>query len=145
MQRKALSPVIASVILSGMVLVVGAGVWSYSYGAASMMANDYADTTIDMVHTISERFCIEKVHYDNTTEYIHVWVYNYGSIEINTTISIKIGDTTYPDSTYRIINSKQIERVPFYIGEPDLAPSEEVVIEIVTTKSNQESVKYYVP
>ncbi len=81
--RRALSPVIASVILSGMVLVIGAGVWSYSYGAASVMANDYSDMTLEMVHTIAERFCIEKVHYDSTTEDIHVWVYNYGKISFN--------------------------------------------------------------
>lgn len=38
--RKGVSPVIATVILSGVVLMIGGGLWSYSLEAPSSVATD---------------------------------------------------------------------------------------------------------
>ena len=143
--RRALSPVIASVILSGMVLVIGAGVWSFSYGAASAMASDYSDTTIDMVHTIAERFSIEKVHYDSSTETIHVWVYNYGTISTSFDVTIKIDGSIYEEFDNSLA-SKELKQVTIDISaELGLSSYENVIIEIVSERSNTEFMTYYVP
>lgn len=145
MNRKALSPVIASVILAGMVLVIGAGVWSYSYSAASAMANDYADDTIEMVNSIIERFCIEKVHYDNTTETIELWVYNYGKIRLIADITVKIDGNSYETSDVSIA-SMELRYVSVDVSaELGLSSYDDVIIEIITERNNQEYMTYYVP
>jgi len=145
MKRKGISPVIASIILSATVLVVGTGVWSYSYGASSMMANDYSETTIDMVHTISERFCVEKVHYDNTTEYVHVWLYNYGNIVISVDTTVKINGSSYYEPEITII-SKEIKKVSIDVtAEPVLVENDVFTVEILTARDNTEKITYYVP
>lgn len=143
--RRALSPVIASVILSGMVLVIGAGVWSYSYGAASAMASDYSDTTLEMVHTIAERFCIEKVHYDSSTEDIHVWVYNYGSVSTTVDVILKIDGNTYSDPDIAL-GTTELKQITIDVGaEGGLVSYEDVIIEIISERSNTEFMTFYVP
>ena len=144
-RRKALSPVIASVILSGMVLAIGGMVWSYSYGAASTMANDYADETIDMVHTIIERFIIEKVYYDSSTETIDVWVYNYGSIEVTVESTITINGNEYSGEETEITSQEVAEISIDVSAESGLSSYQEVVVEIRSIRDNQEFVTYYVP
>ena len=143
--RKGLSPVIASVILSGMVLVIGAGVWSYSYGAASTMANDYADETINMVHTIIERFTIEKVDYDSSAENISIYVYNYGDVSIDVDTTIKINETSYYDYD-KIIDPKNFEKICIDVsGEGGLSSLQKVSIDLRTKRENREYMAYYVP
>ena len=143
--RRGLSPVIASVILSGMVLVIGAGVWSYSYGAASSMASDYSDTTIEMVHTIAERFCIEKVHYDSSTEDIQIWIYNYGSVSTTVDVILKIDGTAYTDSDISL-GTTELKQVTIDVSaEGGLVSYDDVIIEIVSERSNTEFMTYYVP
>ena len=142
--RKGLSPVIASVILSGMVLVIGAGVWSYSYGAASTMANDYADETINMVHTIIERFTIEKVDYDSSAENISIYVYNYGDVSIDVDTTIKINETSYYDYD-KIIDPKNFEKICIDVsGEGGLSSLQKVSIDLRTKRENREYMTYYV-
>ncbi len=142
--RKGLSPVIASVILSGMVLVIGAGVWSYSYGAASTMANDYADETIDMVHTIIERFTIEKVDYDSSAENISIYVYNYGDVSIDVDTTIKINETSYYDYD-KVIDPKNFEKICIDVsGEGGLSSLQKVSIDLRTKRENREYMTYYV-
>ncbi len=142
--RKGLSPVIASVILSGMVLVIGAGVWSYSYGAASTMANDYSDETIDMVHTIIERFTIEKVDYDSSAENISIYVYNYGDVSIDVDTTIKINETSYYDYD-KVIDPKNFEKICIDVsGEGGLSSLQKVSIDLRTKRENREYMTYYV-
>jgi archaellum component FlaF (FlaF/FlaG flagellin family) len=143
--RNGLSPVIASVILSGMVLVIGAGVWSYSYGAASVMANDYADETIDMVHTIIERFTIEKVYYDSSAENITIFVYNYGDVSVEVDTTIKINETFYYDSD-KVIDPKDFEKICIDVSEEgELSSLQKVSIDLRTKSENREYMTYYVP
>jgi flagellin-like protein len=142
--KKALSPVIASIILSGMVLVVGGAVWSYSHGAASTMANDYADETIDMVHTIIERFNVEKVYYNSSTELVSIWFYNYGSVDITVDTTIKINETSYPEPDITI-TSKELGKIEIDVSEEPILPeNQKITIQVTTERSNSEYETYYV-
>ena len=142
MNRSAMSPVIASVILSAMVLVVGAGVWSYSQGAASMIANDYADDTIDMINTIQERYVIEHSNFDNTTHKLTLWVYNYGDVSINIDTKITVEDTDYENNSITI-GSDNIQAIDFDIGTT-LPVNEDITIYILTDRQNSYRGIYYV-
>jgi len=142
MERAAMSPVIASIILSAMVLVVGAGVWSYSQGAASMVANDYADDTIDMINTIQERYVIEHISFDNDTHTFTLWMYNYGDVPIEIDTRITINDTNY-DNNNVIISSDDIQTVIFDVGST-LSINEDITIYILTDRGNSYRGVYYV-
>ena len=56
MSRKALSPVISSLILSAAVIVIGGAVWSYSVGAATSIADGYVNDTLNLSDEVTERF-----------------------------------------------------------------------------------------
>jgi len=51
-------------MLSVVVLAVGGAIWSFSQGAMTITAEDYAEDVIEMTDVISERFIIEMVWYD---------------------------------------------------------------------------------
>lgn len=81
--RRGISPVISSVILSAVVIVIGASVWSVTHSAASVMQNDYYEGVMESVETIKERFYIENIRYSNSSEpKLKIWIYNYGEMDI---------------------------------------------------------------
>jgi len=79
------------VIISAVVIAIGGGIWAFSQGATTITAEDYAEGVINMTDTISERFIIEHVSYNGT--YLHVWVYNYGVVDIE--FKVQIGEVNY--------------------------------------------------
>lgn len=142
-KRKALSPVISSLILSAAVLTIGGGIWSYSMGASSFIASDYTQTTTDMVHMITERFNIEYVEYDGGSQNVAICVYNYGGIRIKINTIITINEVEYY-SYDQSIDSKTMEQIVIPIGIA-LAENEEVSIRIVTERENTDYELYYTP
>ena len=142
MKKRALSPVIASILLSAMVLVIGGGLWSYSKGAASMVASDYADNTIEMINTIQERFIIEHINYDENTETVNLWVYNYGDVEITINTKITI-DNSYYENNGILIDANSISQI-IYNTESSLPSNQDIVIYIYTNRGNSCREVYYV-
>jgi len=142
-RRKGLSPVIASIILAAVVLAVGGGIWSYSYGAASSMATDYVETTMNMVNTIVERFNIEHTYYNDTTQILTVWVYNYGSISITVNVTAVVNEDSYI-SACNEIEAGSIMEIGLPIGVA-LSPNDEISITVRSERGNIEDEVYYVP
>jgi archaellum component FlaF (FlaF/FlaG flagellin family) len=144
MNRKALSPVISTLILSAAVLTIGGGVWSFSMGAASSTATDYTYTTTDMVHTIIERLNIELVDYDSTTQDATVWVYNYGSIHIEVDITVTIDGVDYFSTVTTGIDPKTMEDIVVEINL-GLDSDEMLSVKAETERENVDYEIYYVP
>ena len=92
-KRKALSPVISSLILSAAVIAIGGSLWSYSAGAATMVAESYVNDTLELLNEVTERFVVEHVTIDAEKNTLSVWVYNYGTQKINVDVYVKDGDT----------------------------------------------------
>jgi hypothetical protein len=84
-RRKAISPVIATMILSAAVIVVGAIAWGYAMSATSIMTQDYTESVVGDLQYYSERFTIERIYYNNITHQLHIIVYNYGKNQISAT------------------------------------------------------------
>lgn len=81
--RRGVSPIISSVILSAVVIAIGASVWSVTDSAASVMQNDYYEGVMESVENIKERFYIENIGYSNSSEpKLEIWIYNYGEMDI---------------------------------------------------------------
>ena len=99
--RRGVSPVLSSVILSAMVLVIGASVWSVATGASSVITSNYFEDVMESVENIKERFCVDVIGVNKIdTEYqsLKIWILNYGTIEITVeSISVK-GGGVYTES-----------------------------------------------
>lgn len=96
--RRGISPVISAVILSAIVLTIGGVLWAFSQSAMTISAEDYAHSVINMTDTISERFIIEHVAYIDSDSNLKVWIYNYGSVNIDVKIEVGgNGDYTLAD------------------------------------------------
>ena len=141
-KRTGLSPVIASIILSSMVLLIGAGVWTYSNSAASVIANDYANETVEMVNTIQERFTIEHASFDNSTYVLSLWIYNYGDVRVNINSRITINGTNYENNSISL-DADEYKEVTFNVGTT-LDVNEEVVIYVLSIRGNSKRETYYI-
>ena len=84
--RRGLTPVISSIIMCAVVLVIGTSVWSVASSASSIMQNDYFEEVMESVEKIEERFCVESIGLDNTSQpTLKIWAFNYGEIDVNVT------------------------------------------------------------
>jgi len=134
-ERRAITPVISALILSAVVLTVGGIVWAYSQGAMTISAEDYAESVINMTDTISERFIVEHVSYDET--HLYIWVYNYGDVGIEVNV-------TYPENLigWTEVLSKDLEKIDIGIV---LSPNTEVGINVESRRGNDVYYRYVVP
>jgi len=103
--RRGISPVIATVILCGVVLTIGISVWSLTYTIASGLQLDYYEEVEEMMNAVKKRFIIEHVAYNSTINKLHVWIYNYGEVEIEIIQVLVRGDAEGENSTVITIES----------------------------------------
>ena len=142
-KRKGLSPIIATIILSATVLIIGGGVWSYSIGAATIVAEDYTDKTFSTLNEVIERFCIEHIYYDNVTDQFFVWVYNYGSVDVTIDVYVNIiEDSIQLGPQNLIISSQSHGKVQF---DDQVLDGKVVEIKLYSWRQNMEVVSYEVP
>ena len=145
-QRRALSPVIATVILAGVVLTIGGAVWSYSLGAATVTAEVYVSDTMRLLNEMQERFAVEHVFYDSTDNVLKVWVYNYG--EVNVTVDVYVNHTSTVElSDNHFIEAHDITDPPveFDFSSNPLSSNEQVAIKVYSRRQNVAYKRYYVP
>jgi len=107
---KALTPVVATIILCGVVLTVGISVWSFAYSVSRGLEEDYYERVKRQIDTISERFIVEHVSYDNETDTLNVWVFNYGEVDIQVDVYVK-GDAEGQNITAVSVQHGQIVRI----------------------------------
>ncbi|MFA9437848.1 MAG: hypothetical protein ACEROO_12180 [Candidatus Bathyarchaeota archaeon] len=142
-KRKALSPVISSLILSAAVIAIGGGLWSYSAGAATVIADSYVNDTLELVNEVTERFVVEHVTIDAEKDTLSVWVYNYGSQKINVDVYVKDGDTVIGSTLGTVIDKGDTSGIPIEITVR--ASDDEVSIKVHSRRQNNAYETYYVP
>lgn len=135
--RRAYSPVIAALILSASVLVVGGFVWSYSQGTTTMIAEDYVSGVNDLVDEISERFVIEHVAHNST--HVRVWLYNYGEIEVMVDVYADIDGGASGYETAVELDPKEFVEVDVELAA---ASGEEVAVKAVSRRGNNACYRY---
>lgn len=139
--RRAFSPVISAIILSAIVLSIGAAVWAYAQGTMTITAEDYSRSVIETINIISERFIIEHVAYVDPN--LKVWIFNYGKVDIG--VKIQVGDVTYPPGSLDWI---KLTAGGFVAVEPLSYPAEggeELIIRAYTKRGNDAYYRYLVP
>jgi len=107
---RALSPIIATIVLCSVVLVVGISAWNFVYSVSDYLQTKYFTETKTRVEEISERFMVEHVSYvsyNATTDILHAWVYNYGSVDITVNVYVyKAGSCLGKNETNVVVASK---------------------------------------
>jgi len=148
-ERRGLTPVIATIILSAVVIAVGGAVWSYAQGASIVIANDYVNGTLSLMKEVTERFTVEHVSNNSDGSILYVWIYNYGDVDI--VVDVYANATHYAaPPTYNFsstlnttVVSGGIVRIEVsYQGNP-LQIGDEVAIKAHSRRQNNAYSTYY--
>lgn len=151
-RSKGLSPVIATIILSAVVISVGGAIWSFAQGASTVIANNYVNGTLTLVNEIIERFTVEHAANSSDGKFLHVWVYNYGDVDI--VVDVYANASHYVDednTTYTFCSNltNSVIKGSFEIIELDFSSSslevgDEVAVKVHSRRQNNAYYKYYV-
>ena len=141
-KNKALTPVIATMILSAVVIAVGGAIWSYAQGASTVIANSYIDDTFDLLDEVTERFTIEHVSNNSDGSTIMIWIFNYGDVDI--VVDVYVNTTIYFTVTLESeIESEEIVRVDVDLSSSPLTRGQEVSIKAHSRRQNNDYYTYY--
>ena len=145
--RNGLSPVIATVILSAVVLVIGGMIWSYSVSASSLIASSYVNETLEVVYEVTERFIVEHVKYYSANNTISVWIYNYGeqSITVDTYLFVETDSTSFIDQYYGTMIQKSDSKKAMILLSESVSTGDIVSIQIHSRRQNDAYKKYFIP
>jgi hypothetical protein len=147
MNRKALSPVISSLILSAAVITIGGSIWGYAMSASTMVAESYVNDTLELVNEVTERFVVEHVSYDSGTDELSVWIYNYGDqkIIVDTYANITTSSTSFMDTESGTVLQKG-ESVEVIISvSGTVASGDKASIKVHSRRQNNAYKVYYIP
>jgi hypothetical protein len=132
--KKGLTPVVATIILCGVVLIIGTSVWFLTYSISSGLQTSYYEGVKIQIDRVSERFTIEHVGYDNVTKTLHVWVYNYGEVDIEVDMYVK-GDIEGSNIGPTSISAEGLVEMTVSF-EDYLSPGSELVVEVISRRQN---------
>lgn len=141
--RRGLSPVIATVILAGVVLTIGGAVWSYSIGAATVTANSYVNDTLSMLHEMQERFDVEHAVYNFENDTLRLWIYNYGEVDVTVDVYTTIDGEDSESSKDHEIIAGECKKVQLDFSAAPIAAQETVAIKIYSRRQNVAYYTYY--
>lgn len=143
-QRKGLSPVIATIILAGVVLTVGGAVWSYSLGASTVIAEIYVNDSLSLLDELTERFSFEKVYNSSTGDTLSIWVYNYGDVNIVLDIYVIVNDVDSGESFGNSVTAGSIAEIQISFSSNPLQKGDDVVIKAYSRRQNSEYYSHFV-
>jgi hypothetical protein len=139
-----LSPVIATIIISAVVLVIGGGLWSFAKGASTVIAEDYINDTLSLVDEITERFIVEWVSNSTNGDTLTVWVYNYGDVNVVVDVYVDADDGNSGSTLGTEINAEDYTEIDVsFVGDP-LHKDDEISIRVYSRRQNVAYYIYYV-
>lgn len=142
-RSRGVSPVIATIILSAVVITIGGAVWNYSQGAATVIANDYVNGTLSLLDEVIERFTIEHVSNNSDRDILYVWIYNYGDVDV--VIDLYANSTSSFNSTLdTFIASGELVQIEVSFEKNLLTSGDEVAIKAHSRRQNNVYYTYYV-
>jgi hypothetical protein len=145
MNRRALSEVISTVILSGVVLAVGGAIWAYSLGATTAIADGYVNDTLDLVDEIVERFDIEHIQYNHDDDDLKIYVYNFGDVDVTADVYVTANAVIEKASFGQIILSEQMSLITIDFSSDPLTIGDDVAIKVYSRRQNCAYKSYIVP
>jgi len=145
--KRALSPVIGELILCTCVLTIGIAAWAFSHGYASYEMTNYWRKVSVNVYSLKERFMVENVVFNSmgiSSGSLHVWVYNYGEIDIQVNVYIlRNGSILGQDLSGATITRNSVAEFTFNLDQ--VSVSNELVIKVETLRGNVNYDSYTIP
>jgi len=144
--RRGISPVIATIILSAVVLTIGSAVWSYAQGASTVIATGYVNDTLTIMREVTERFTVEHVSNNTARTELYVWVYNYGDVDI--TVDVYANVTSSGIRYHTDLNNPLKISVSGFVKATitiSAVSGDEVDIKVHSRRQNNAYYKYYIP
>ena len=87
--RRGLSPVISSVMLTGFVLILGLGVISWANSQTALTSGEYAETVDSNLEQIKEKVIFEYLYYNVSSQELTVYIMNSGQSDaVTVTLAI---------------------------------------------------------
>jgi hypothetical protein len=136
MRRRALSEVVSSIILSGVVLIVGGALWSYSLGAATVLTDEYVNGTLSLVDELTERFAIEWANVSDTGDALTVWVYNYGEVDITVDAYATVDNDTSSSTIGTQIVSGVVASIDISFAGDPILENDVVAVKVYSRRQN---------
>ena len=134
--KKALSPVVANLIICATVIAIGISLWSFTYGVTNVLQSDYYGEMKIQIDTIKERFTVEHVAYSNESNILHTWVYNYGDVDIQGDVYVYMeGGFLGKNDTATSVPSKNHVDVTVNLNA-NVSLGSELVIKVMSRRQN---------
>jgi len=146
--RRGISPVIATIILSAVVLTIGSAVWSYAQGASTVIATGYVNDTLTIMREVTERFTVEHVSNHSAGTILYVWIYNYGTVDILADVyanATHLTTHTFSSTLGTTVVSGSIVKVEASFQSNPLQSGDQVAIKVHSRRQNNAYYTYYVP
>jgi len=141
---RGLSPVISSILLCATVLAVGASVWAFSYSTGDALRENYSRELTPRIEGLREGFIIEKVSFNSTDNVMRVWVYNYGTIDVELA-AVRISRKGSVIQSETLEESVPAEAVREFSFTAVVNAGEDLVIQAISTRGNMAFEAYRVP
>ena len=136
--RRGVSSVVTTVIMTAVVLSIGMMVWIYTAEASSLLQSDYFGEVMASAEKIEERFCIENIGANTAESKLRVWIYNFGKVDITVDV-IRVrngGSTIY--ATFKPNTPIPVgEMRPIELTGMELAKGMSLSLEAITTRGNK--------
>lgn len=142
--KRGITPVVATIILSAVVIAIGGGVWSYAQGAATVIANDYINDTMTLLNEVIERYAVEHVSNSSDGSILRIWIFNYGDVDVVLDVYVNVtgGGDNSTKGTY--VASEDLEEIQVFTTPP-LERGDEVAIKVHSRRQNNVYYKHVVP
>jgi FlaG/FlaF family flagellin (archaellin) len=98
--KRALSPIFATVLLATIIIIFGSVAYYYSTNLTTTATNSYVSTLSGSQQAISERIGFENVVYNGSSTTLTVYIINCGSAN-----NVKINSVFLYDSSHNIVGS----------------------------------------
>ena len=144
LNKKGISPVISSVVLTATVIVIGTSLLYFTHSVGLVLRRNYFEEVYSEIMKLKERFIVEHVNYNVTTGELHVWIYNYGNVTVNINVYVyKNGSLIGSDENLTQVSTNSL--VEITIPLQSVESSDTLLIEVVSRRNNIVYEKYIVP
>jgi archaellum component FlaF (FlaF/FlaG flagellin family) len=96
--KRALSPIFATVLLATIIIIFGSVAYYYATNLTTNATNSYVNTLSNSQQSISERIGFENVVYDQSSSTLKIYIINCGSAN-----NVKIDAVFLYDSSHNIV------------------------------------------
>ena len=121
--KRALSPIFATVLLATIILIFGSVAYYYANNATSTATNSYVSTLTNSQQSIAERIGFENVVYSSSSSTLTVYIINSGSannIKINSIFIYGSSHTIVGGSPYSGSQIPSLKTVDLGVSIPSL-------------------------